>query len=112
VLVKAEAFRAGYTILASYNEERFIAGCLEHLFVQGVESYLIDNSSTDRTVEIAERFLGWGLIGIESFPREGDIFRWGDIAEDWALPWKNKREPGGPEISGESLAPRIRTTLP
>jgi glycosyltransferase involved in cell wall biosynthesis len=34
-------------ILASYNERRFIDGCLEHLHGQGVESYLIDNWSTD-----------------------------------------------------------------
>lgn len=58
-------------ILATYNEERFIAGCLEHLFEQGVEVYLIDNSSTDRTVEIAERYLKRGLIGIEELPRAG-----------------------------------------
>lgn len=58
-------------ILATYNEERFIAGCLEHLFEQGAEVYLIDNSSTDRTVEIAERYLKRGLIGIEELPRAG-----------------------------------------
>jgi glycosyltransferase involved in cell wall biosynthesis len=58
-------------ILAAYNEERFIAPCLEHLFSQGVEVYLIDNSSTDRTVSIAESFIGKGLIGIENLPREG-----------------------------------------
>ncbi len=60
-------------MLAAYNEERFISGVLEHLIGQGVEVYLIDNSSTDRTVEIAERYLGRGLIGIETLPRE-DVF--------------------------------------
>lgn len=68
-------------ILASYNEERFIAGCLEHLFTQGVEAYLIDNCSTDKTVEIAERYLGCGLIGIESFPRDEGMYRWRAILE-------------------------------
>ena len=63
-------------ILASYNEERFIGGCLEHLFGQGVEAYLIDNCSTDRTVEIAEHYLGRGLIGIETFPREDGLYYW------------------------------------
>lgn len=63
-------------ILASYNEERFIAGCLEHLFRQGVDAYLIDNSSTDRTVEIAEGYLGRGLIGVETLPRVGGVHRW------------------------------------
>ena len=67
-------------ILAAYNEERFIGGCLEHLFEQGVEAYLIDNCSTDRTVEIAERYLKRGLIGIESFPR-AEVHKWQQILE-------------------------------
>jgi hypothetical protein len=50
-------------ILAAYNEERFIAQCLEHLHANGVEAYLCDNQSTDRTVQIAETFLGRGLRG-------------------------------------------------
>lgn len=58
-------------LLATYNEDRFIAGCVEHLVGQGVQLYLIDNCSTDRTVEIAERYLDHGVIGIETFPRPG-----------------------------------------
>jgi glycosyltransferase involved in cell wall biosynthesis len=67
-------------ILAAYNEERFIAGCLEHFFEQGVEAYLIDNCSTDRTVAIAERYLGRGLVGIETFPR-AKVHKWQQILE-------------------------------
>lgn len=67
-------------ILASYNEERFIAACLEHLFQQGIEAYLIDDSSTDDTVRIAERYLKKGLIGIESFPRT-EFYVWKPILE-------------------------------
>ena len=67
-------------ILATFNEERFIAGCLEHLFSQGVEVYLIDNCSTDQTVAIAERYLGRGLIGIETFPHDG-MYHWRPILE-------------------------------
>jgi glycosyltransferase involved in cell wall biosynthesis len=67
-------------ILAAYNEERFIGGCLEHLFEQGVEAYLIDNCSTDRTVEIAERYLKRGLVGIETFPR-AEVHKWQQILE-------------------------------
>ncbi|MDQ3254906.1 MAG: glycosyltransferase family 2 protein, partial [Acidobacteriota bacterium] len=67
-------------ILASYNEERFIAPCLEHLFQQGIEVYLIDNSSTDDTVRIAERYLKKGLIGIETFPRS-EFYVWKPILE-------------------------------
>jgi len=58
-------------ILATFNEERFIRGCLEHLLRHGLEVYLIDNDSQDRTVAIAERYLQRGLLGIETFPRAG-----------------------------------------
>ena len=57
-------------ILATYNEERFIANCLKHLFRQGVEVYLMDNDSEDETVAIARRYLDHGLIGMERFPRD------------------------------------------
>ncbi len=67
-------------VLATYNEELFIAGCLEHLFGQGVEVYLIDNCSTDTTLAIAERYRGRGLIDIETFPREG-VYSWRRILE-------------------------------
>jgi glycosyltransferase involved in cell wall biosynthesis len=58
-------------VLAAYNEERFLPGCLEHLFAQGVEVYLLDNESPDRTREIAESYRGRGLIGLETLPRNG-----------------------------------------
>lgn len=67
-------------ILAAHNEERFIDGCLSHLAVQGVESYLIDNDSTDATREIAERHRGAGLVGIERMPRHG-VYSWRAILE-------------------------------
>jgi hypothetical protein len=62
-------------LIASYNERRFIGSCLEHLCAQGVESYLIDNGSSDETVAIAERFFDRGLIGIEEYPYE-DVYDW------------------------------------
>jgi glycosyltransferase involved in cell wall biosynthesis len=62
-------------LVAAYNEERFIAQCIEHLRAQGVLVHLIDNGSDDRTVEIAERYLGDGVIAIEHFPRDGS-FQW------------------------------------
>lgn len=65
-------------LLATYNEERFIAGCIQHLAAQGVDVYLIDNCSTDATVAIAERFAGNGLVGVETFPRDG-IYRWSQL---------------------------------
>lgn len=71
-------------ILATFNEERFIAPCLENLFSQGIEAYLIDNGSTDETVAIARRYLGKGLVGIENFPR--------DQSFHWAALLKRKEE--------------------
>lgn len=62
-------------IIAAYNEERFIGGCLEHLVANGVEVYLIDDGSTDATVEIARRFLGRGVRAIERRRRDG-VYRW------------------------------------
>lgn len=61
-------------LLATYNEYRFIGPCIEHLHEQGVDTYLIDNDSTDETVEIAERHRGNGLLGVERLPRTGDVF--------------------------------------
>jgi glycosyltransferase involved in cell wall biosynthesis len=55
-----------------------VRSCLEHLLEQGLSVYLVDNSSTDRTVEIAQDFVGRGLIGIEQLPRDG-LYRWGRI---------------------------------
>ena len=62
-------------LLTTFNEERFIAACLENFSRQGVEVYLCDNSSTDRTVEIAQQYLDKGLIGIETYPR-ADMYSW------------------------------------
>jgi len=64
-------------LLATYNERRFIEPCLRHLREHGVESYLVDNCSTDETVALAERWLDRGLIAIESFPRgDDDRYNW------------------------------------
>jgi Glycosyl transferase family 2 len=81
-------------LIASHNERRFIGPCLEHLHAQGVESYLIDNGSGDETVAIAERFLGRGLIGIESYPREG-VYDWRGLLrrkEELAAEFARERE--------------------
>ncbi len=67
-------------LLATYNEERFLRACLEHLVQQGIEVYLIDNESTDRTVEIAQRYRGCGLVDLETMPRYG-VYSWRPILE-------------------------------
>jgi hypothetical protein len=55
-------------LIAAYNEEDIIEPCLEHLHEQGIACYLIDDGSTDQTVERAKTFLGRGLIGLERLP--------------------------------------------
>jgi hypothetical protein len=70
-LLKPKSPKRVLAMLATYNEERFIDSCIQNLTSQGVEIYLLDNGSTDRTVEIAQDWLGRGLIGIENLPREG-----------------------------------------
>jgi hypothetical protein len=67
-------------LLAAHNEERFIGGAIEHFAKQGVETYLLDNSSTDRTVEIAESHRGRGLIDIETIDRHG-VYPWTKILQ-------------------------------
>lgn len=67
-------------LLATYNERRFVGPCIEHLTNQGVETYLIDNDSTDETVKIAERHRSNGLIGVERFARNG-IYEWQPLLE-------------------------------
>lgn len=58
-------------LMSVYNEALYLRRSLTHLRDQGVDVYLIDNGSTDRTREIAETFLGNGVIGIETLPRRG-----------------------------------------
>lgn len=65
-------------IMAVYNEELYLPQCLRHLWEQGIQSYIIDNGSTDRTAEILRSFLGRGVINIEQFPRYG-VYEWEPI---------------------------------
>lgn len=67
-------------LLATYNEERFVAGCIEHLVRQQVDVYVIDNGSTDETLAIVERYRGRGVIGVEQIPRDG-MYSWRPLLE-------------------------------
>ncbi len=64
------AFRV-LAVMCAYNEEDVIASTLQQLTSQGVEVHLVDNWSTDRTVERARAFLGRGLTRITRFPAAG-----------------------------------------
>jgi len=104
-------------IIAAYNEERFLGTCLDHLFRHGVETYLIDNSSTDNTVEIARSFQDRGVIGIETFPRATNTYNWQAILQrkeylastlqsDWFIhldPDEIRLPPNGNQTLAEAL---------
>lgn len=58
-------------VMAARNEAGYIEVALRTLIDEGVEVVLIDNGSVDGTREVAERFLGGGLLAIEDLPWRG-----------------------------------------
>jgi len=74
----------GFRVVAfmcTYNEEDIIEATIRHVVSQGVEVHLVDNWSTDRTVERAEAFLGRGVRTITKFPPEAPSpsYDWHDL---------------------------------
>ncbi len=65
-------------LLAVRNEAFYLERCLEHLFAQGIETYIIDNESTDDTIEIAKKYIGRGVFHIETQPFLG-FFDWANL---------------------------------
>ncbi len=64
-------------IMTAYNEEDIIGPAIDKLVAGGIEVYLIDNWSNDRTYAIAEQFRGRGLVGLERFPdAPTDRYEW------------------------------------
>jgi Glycosyl transferase family 2 len=57
--------------MCTYNEEDIVQTVLKHVISQGVQVHLVDNWSTDRTVERAEEFLGRGLTRVTKYPIDG-----------------------------------------
>ena len=75
-------------IMSAFNEGDIISSVIRHLVENDVEVYLLDDDSTDDTVEQARQWLGRGLIGIETFPSAagernaaGHMFQWARILE-------------------------------
>lgn len=104
-------------LLATFNEQRFIGDCLEHLARHGIDAYIIDNDSTDDTVAIVQQFAGRNLVGIEQLPRHG-TYVWRAILErkaalaaeldaDWFIhadPDETRLPPGPQHTLAEALA--------
>jgi glycosyltransferase involved in cell wall biosynthesis len=63
-----DSFRV-IAIIAAFNEEDIISSVIQHLIDNGIDVYLIDNHSTDDTVQEASQWLGRGLVHIERFPQ-------------------------------------------
>ena len=59
------------TVLTTYNEAPFVKACLENYEKQGVEVYVLDNESTDETVDLLNEFKQRNLIGLDIVPRKG-----------------------------------------
>jgi hypothetical protein len=75
-------------IMSAYNEADVIHESIEKLIQQEVDVYLLDNGSTDDTVEIANQFLGKGLIEVERC-----VFTENDKeVYDWTALLKRKEE--------------------
>ncbi len=101
-----------------YNEEAVLARTLEHLVEQGIEFYILDNESTDRTPEIVASYRGRGLIGSEVIPRTNGLFRHAEMLRrkellcdelnaDWFMNC-DADEHRLPEFPGELLIDSIR----
>lgn len=58
-------------LIAVRNEAMYLARCLEHLYQQGIDACIIDNESTDESLDIAKSFLGRGVFRIENQPYHG-----------------------------------------
>jgi rhamnosyltransferase len=57
-------------IVRTYNEERWIAHCLGAIFSQEFDSFeviLVDNNSTDHTIEVAKRYPISSIVEIDKF---------------------------------------------
>jgi hypothetical protein len=82
-VVPGSGFRV-VAIVAAYNEADVIGRVVADLVQQGVEVYLLDDGSTDGTVEAVRPRLGRGVLAIESLPEtlpdhRTDRFEWARI---------------------------------
>src|ERR1044071_5210539 len=77
-------------IISTFNEGDIISPVIAHLVENDVHVYLIDNHSTDDTVQQAARWLGKGLVDIELFPEKGNCSSGEKF--DWSAILRRKEE--------------------
>ena len=58
-------------LLSIRNEALYLEKCLDHLYQQGIEVCIIDNGSTDNSLEIAKSFKDRGVFHIETYSYNG-----------------------------------------
>lgn len=81
VLTASDDFRVT-AIIAAYNEGDVIYHVIRDLVDQGIQVYFIDHHSTDNTVSEVSKFLGKGVLNIETFPEDAgydipsDVYAW------------------------------------
>lgn len=64
----------GFSVLAvmtAFNEEDVIGHTVGHLLDEGVNVHVIDNWSTDTTLERVRQFIDTGMVTFEQFPPSG-----------------------------------------
>ncbi len=53
-------------LLTVRNEELYLERCLQHLADEGINTCVIDNESTDLSLEIARAFIGRGVVAVKT----------------------------------------------
>lgn len=80
---KARPFKA-VAVMCVADEEIHIQSALRDLIDEGLDVVLIDHDSGDRTVELAQPFLGHGLLSIERLPWTGSF----SVTEQLEAKWR------------------------
>lgn len=60
-------------IVAVFNEADVLPACVEHLHASGVDTYVLDDGSTDGSLEIARSLVGRGVCAVESLPSANEF---------------------------------------
>jgi hypothetical protein len=84
-------------LLATFNEADIVLETVSKLISSGVEVYVIDNGSTDRTLEILGPLVGRGIVDIRTvkfFEGDREVYNWGallkmkeDLSRELGFDW-------------------------